>query len=306
MKTSYVVPMICVIVIAAALTQYYIGQPADLPTNETNETVLRRIELRDDFSSFIQHTNADIEKRDEIYSTIISDWLEKKHQAGFWKIHEKTLFRVLNGREPAQGFMDGCFEIKLGEVPSDIAAIDKIGSELIDYADDLAERGDGLNAYHIGHIVFVWGYDLLQRNTMLDARLQGLWMLNAGGNVMFKMLRQYPKISAKVEIDENVLLELSDHVSEIDQRWSKKLLLVRSVTPHLGDLMHIAEKDEDLTFRIEGVLRLGLFQHAAKSRGNLWKMQQLIESAQKDENILIQKAGHRAAAFSLNDAKVFQ
>jgi hypothetical protein len=119
------------------------------------------------------------------------------------------------------------------------------------------------------------------------------------------MLETAGSLSQLSEQEASLNSELSAWQPELEKLrsvWNPKIELVLNLRSNIGDLLNIAEHDEDLSFKSEAVLVLGLrkFSPAGK-KGNKTAIEEAIKRLQSDEEPLIAKAAKAAEAIKKED-----
>lgn len=204
------------------------------------------------------------------------------------------LLRAADAGKVQRGFLDKSIPVAVTIEPAFGEALEVSWAAALDEADRLHRAGDVEAALRLARAVFVLGERAFRENTLLYNRLQGLAIVASAGSRLYEWAP---------EAERDNLAAWGQAVTSIESAWREKLGIVSAVKPHPGDLLNVAQRDEDPTFRIAGVLRLGIARHSAGSRANRVAMESAIAAAQASGDPLLKQAGDAADAVTADDVK---
>lgn len=202
------------------------------------------------------------------------------------------LMEAMQQQRVRRGFLDERIPVQPGATPDFFDALESIPGLALMRADELHQEGRTSHALLAAQAVWALGQRAFQDNTRLYNRLQGLTiMLDAGE----KML---PWAELTQPSSDTNIRQWMKVIHEIDQVWRAKHELLASLKPHVGDLLNIAQNDEDPSFRVAAILRLGLAKFNPGGRGNKRVIDMIIQEAKNDTDPLIVQAGIAAAGLT--------
>jgi hypothetical protein len=88
--------------------------------------------------------------------------------------------------------------------------------------------------------------------------------------------------------------------------YVRKLEIVHDEHPAPGDIFNLAENDQDLAWRVQGVLELGLVKFVAGKRGDKRRVAELINKFKHDSDPLIVSAADAADKFTKADFDAYR
>ena len=80
--------------------------------------------------------------------------------------------------------------------------------------------------------------------------------------------------------------------------WSKKSRVVWNIRPEPGDIRYVVDNDKDLSWRVQGLLALGLVRHAPRSRGDLKLAQATLAKYAASKDPVLAAAARAAQQFT--------
>ncbi|WP_432797206.1 hypothetical protein [Poriferisphaera sp. WC338] len=306
MKPKYIIPIICLLVIAIATLYNQFGFPPDPPTNATAPDTLKPITLSTNLPHiFPAPSDSHMKLAVHRYGQIIENANQAPDDPEAIAERADELVDLMTSTRFFKGFSDYAIPITIDSQPSFGNALENITTKTIEYA-NTEPRLTPNQRLQVLQSLFALGHQLFIYNQRLYIRNTGLGIMNATGNTMYKLVLDHPELkTSSAPLDKNILI-WSSALTDINKQWHAKLAIVMDLDPHRGDLMNIAQNDQDPTFRTEAILRLGLFQHAPKSKGNLRLMQHIIKRAKSDPDPNIQAAANAAANFTREQAAKFK
>ena len=307
MKRHLVIPVLCLLVITVAGLYNAFGFPADPPTAATSPAKLKPVALPADLPELLDGLPAEDESHAaKAVEQILASYHENPNDAQAIMQRTALLLSTFDGGHPRAGFMDAFLPIQLG-VETTTGGV--ISAMLEQSRQDVETRASFSDAERLSRllILFELGHHLFAKSDRVHLRSQGLALMNSAGNTMYRLLARQPSLkdSPVAQLDQKLLI-WSQAISATNKVWAQKISIVLAQDPHRGDLMNIAEHELDLSVRTEAVLRLGLFQHAPKSKGNGRKIRRLIDRLLTDEFAEVRSAAAAAKAFNRADAARFR
>ncbi|MBN1943911.1 MAG: hypothetical protein JW849_11510 [Phycisphaerae bacterium] len=138
--------------------------------------------------------------------------------------------------------------------------------------------------------MFLMGWHLMNERARFALTASGMEYQDAAGRALLEVYKDAGD-AKKLEAMETYLDELLfAHKLTMD-----KQRIVWSYDPKPGDVFNIIENDQDRAWRVEGTLTLGALKFRQRGRrGNMRKIEQLLEASQASDEELIRAAGEVA------------
>lgn len=194
------------------------------------------------------------------------------------------------------GFLDRSIPVAMGVAPVFGDALESICLLALQEADRRAEAQDMRGAVGIATSVWSLGRRAFEHNVRLYNRIQGLQMMDEA--LVRLMVWAEPAGLSTEGFD-----ALAAALPEIQAAWEPKLRIVAGTDPPIGDLLNLARHDQDRTFRVAAMLRLGVARFNPGSRANLRAINAAIEDGQLDDDELVAAAADWSAALTLDEMK---
>lgn len=151
-------------------------------------------------------------------------------------------------------------------------------------------------------VLFWMGWHLMNERARFFLVASGMEYQNAAGETLLEAYKNAGD-AKKLEAMENYLSELRT----AHQLTMAKQKIVWNYNAHAGDVFHIVENDKDRAWRVEGTLALGVLKFRQKGhRGNLRKIDQLLEAARTDPEELIRAAAEVARSCTAEEITRWQ
>jgi hypothetical protein len=301
MKLGILISLIIVVVLGAIGYFVMRGVPEVL-SKETNERVLKRATLADNVPPLYEVTSPNGDAGDKYRRAVR---LYTMNAARFERdnppqdlVADLVSLVVDAGREGGvqPGLLDDQIPIKTGALPDFGDALEGVHVVLATEAQRRFEAGDRAGALGIARGTLAMGQRLFTHSVRLYNRRIGLEMMESAIGWMRSMADQIEGGEEKIKQWEHALLG-------IREGWDVKIPIVRSVKPHIGDLLNIARQDQDPTFRLEAMLHLGIAKFNPGHRGNLRAIQETIAAGKADANPQIAAAAASADAFTIEEMR---
>jgi hypothetical protein len=147
--------------------------------------------------------------------------------------------------------------------------------------------------------VFVLGHRAFTHSTRLDIRHVSLFAMKEAGNRLFAMTKPNDPIRAEIEA-------FAGPLAQVDLQWNEKLKIVKNPKPHAGDLIHIAENDQDRSFRVAATRWLGVAKFNAGTKGNERGIREAIARAKSGSDPELKAAAEAAERFTAAELRRFR
>jgi hypothetical protein len=183
-----------------------------------------------------------------------------------------------------------------GALPEFGDALEVIPAVVLGRAAQLEKAGDKAGAELNTLAVFAFSQRLFENSVRLYIRNVGLGNLPAAGMQLYPLLDDQP---AKQE----ALAKWGKAVEGIGKTWDDRLQFVLSVRPQIADLIVLSLHDQDMTFRLEAVLKLGVMKFNAGGRGNRRVLADAIATLQNDPDPVIAYAAKAADEFTIEQMR---
>ncbi len=287
-----------IVVVFGAVAFVGIRGVAESPTPATSPDKLQRQTLGKGLPALFEVTDP-AEDASAAYEGIL----------GFYKEHQARLsteppdieltdqlvtlmIRAMKKGRVTQGFLDKHLPVFPGATPTFDDALETIPRAVMWMADDLYQSGRPERAKQALRSVLALGLRAFDDNTRLYIRWQGLDILITALHLQTDWLDDDPILS------DQTVGAWDKATTKIDRVWMHKYELMARTQPHIGDLLNIANNDQDITFRVAGMLKLGMAKFNAGTRGNARAIHETIERATNDPFEIIAKAAIAARALT--------
>ncbi len=202
------------------------------------------------------------------------------------------LIEAMQRQRVSNGFLDDHLPVKPGAMPDFDDAIEAIPAIALMRAEQVYESGNTAQAIVVTRAVWALGQRAFENNVRLYNRFQGLTiMLDAGDKLL-------PWSGQAGNQTETHVQQWMKSIHEISKVWQTKFELIARLNPRIGDLINIANNDQDPTFRIAAILKLGIAKFKPGSRGNKRVIEAAIDDAKHDADPLIVQAGIAAGGMT--------
>ena len=301
MKISYVILTACVITIAGAVTWQLTS--GDRPSAATQGEALKKQELLEATQPLKLSVDASADAT-PLYQALIELYDQYPGVLPDTKAHDELtekasalLVEAARAGRVEHGFIDRHIPVEIGATPGFEDAVEVLYEIAVIESANRYARGETGPAKELAIAVWVLGERMFNHNDRLYSKIVGLDAMESAGSVLFEIAGNDPLLNAED------LRAASERITAIRRAWQPKLQIVMGVSPPIGDLVQIAEHDEDLAFRVEATLRLGIFQHAAGGIGNKRMVRRAIGRAVESNNEMIAQAGLAAQALTLEEKR---
>lgn len=182
-------------------------------------------------------------------------------------------------------FLDDQIPLEAGGGMVDEAAAFELAPQSAMYrADELWRKGDKARAQEAAKAVWLFGQRAFEHSTRFSNRYNGI------GTMLFVYGTMQGWDPALAE----PMRPWADPLMQGVRAWEEKISVVRSNPPKVGDLLNVARHDEDLTFRIEATLWLGVARWNPRTTANEREIDKAIEEASASSDPTLAKAAQYA------------
>ena len=295
MKLGIIVSLVIVILIGVLGFVSFRGI-ADPPTAATSAEKLVKISLPTDLGSLYQPTQP-TEDATESYAKVIAFYQEHhqplsepRPQERFTDPLTDLLIEAMRRGRVQHGFLDQHIPVQPASEPDFGDALEAIPGLVLFRANELYEGGNTQHAVAAVRAVWALGRRAFEQNDRLYVRRWGLPIMIDAGDQLFAWADQTDAIPLEK------IQAWASAITEVERAFREKDNIISAAEPHIGDLLNIAQHDQDLTFRVAATLKLGVMQYNPGNRGNQRViLQTLTETANATEPLLAQ-AGKAAQA----------
>lgn len=297
MKLGIVISLVLLVLLSllGLFAFWGISDPASAATNQKN---LVKMSLPTDLGPLFVSNNpsgdtvAIYEKILDLYHENSEAWYSDTPPTELNNKLIQLLIEAMQCERVQDGFLDKHIAVQPGATPDFDDALESIPGIALAWADQMYDEGKVAHAISATRAVWALGQRAFQNNTRLYIRSQGLTIMLDAGDQLLPWTRQVSGLS-ELQISEWMKV-----AHEIDQVWSDKYELTARLRPKIGDLLNIARHDQDTSFRVAAILKLGLAKFNPGGRGNKRMILDTIEEAKNHSDPLIVQAGIAAAAMT--------
>jgi hypothetical protein len=161
-------------------------------------------------------------------------------------------------------------------------------------ASDQWKKDQPMEAERAAAAVVVMGERLITQSQRLALRRAGLAMMQ-------QALPRYQMLLKQREADTASATIRIDALGRVLETWTPKLQTMYSPEVNVADLIRIAEKDQDRSWRIAATLWLGYAKFRPDGQANLASLEAAIDRAKQHDDPQIAEAGRAAEAFTRDD-----
>ncbi len=279
-----------------------VAEPAT-PATAPDKLVI--ISLPRDLPSLAPDADPDIDAGDR-YDRTFKAYESAKRQLAGGSVNSSVaddfaarLIRAAQAGKIDHGFLDQRIALKPGTKHDFNEAFEGIADLTLSYAGELLDAGKRKQAAQIAQAAFVLGHRTVTHNTRLDARYKGLMLMQMSLSILYDAADAVDQPSITAED----VAAWADPIERMTEAWLEKIKIVRSVKPNIGDLINIAQNDQDLTFRVAAILQLGAMQYNPGSRGNQRAIDSVLADLANDADPLISDAAKSAQAFTVEELR---
>lgn len=193
-----------------------------------------------------------------------------------------------------QDFLDDQYPPEPGASPAFGGALETIPMLVLR---DALDSKNNARIDRASRAVWIMGQRAFEKGNHLYIRRQGLNMMQ------FALSAKQQAIPADDADAKAAVAAWSSAISAIVSNWDSKMQIIWSVKQHKGDLLNIAQNDQDPTFRVAATAWLGVAKFNPGNRGNEKAIARLIESSKESDDADIARAAQAADAFTREDLR---
>ncbi len=298
MKWGLLVALLIVLIIGGVGTLSYLGVP-DSPTRATLGDVLKAKKLPvslpplHTLSNPSGSANEAYQKVWDFYLANKSDFRSEKPSAENLKKLTELLIDAKDAGVVTQPFLDDQIPMTPGNpTPQFEDALERTAQLVASQAIDLYSKDENQRAHDCAVAVLVLGQRAYVHSQRLYPRYQGLVYMEGAAQIL-----------AANEPENKEVEQWTSPLRKMLRDWDAKNEVVLVFNPNIGDLVNVALNDEDMTFRVEATLRLGIAKFNPRHRGNLRAINNAIAKAKASADPLLQKAGQVADAYTIEEMR---
>ncbi|MEM9020437.1 MAG: hypothetical protein AAGC44_07720 [Planctomycetota bacterium] len=226
----------------------------------------------------------------------------RESQAEAVKLME-VIEQFSQSRTPQRGFADRFMNGRDLYDPELKQNLEIVVSALNLHVKAMIEEGKYDSAQEAAGACFALGHALFNDNTRLMPRRTGLLLMRVSLQNYINAANAQ-RAAGRMDADAYQLAKSStqpwfDAILAIETVWAKKLESINNPKPNVGDLVRVADKDEDLSFRVFAVRRLGLARFERGDSSNQSAINSAIESALSNDQPMIREAAESAQSLTV-------
>lgn len=150
---------------------------------------------------------------------------------------------------------------------------------------------------------FALGKELFENNTRLRPRQAGLMMMRVSLATWLRIAKSQSEFG-QITADEFGKIKTAaqpwlDAIRVIETVWDQKLKSIDIPDPSVGDLIRVAQKDQDLSFRVFAVRRLGLARFEHGDASNKKAINDAISAAKSSDDAMVRSAAETAEKLTI-------
>ncbi len=301
MKLGIIISLVIVLALAGLFVFLNSGG-GDVLTKQTNERTLQQASLPTDLPPLLTPSRPDDDAGDlylralRLYSRNERKLERDTPDAQLAEEIVELIDQASAAGRVASGFLDRQIPMKTAPLPEFGGALEGIFNLLNTKAQKQFEANDQQGLLHTAQMTHLLGYRLFTHCSRLYNRRVGLDLMDSALTWMKPALQWLDDGASKHKA-------WVDAVRAVRDQWEPKIAIVHSVTPHIGDLLNIARNDQDLTFRVAGLLHLGIAKFNPGSVGHKKAIDAALEAASKDADPQIAAAAQAALAFTKEELR---
>jgi len=300
MKIGIIISLI-IIVLLGSMTFFLLRGFPDEPTRATAPDTLKPLMLPSDLPPVFNPTSEG--DATELYNQALRLFADQERQLLSEDPPENTIKRLAQLLTEARdktgithGWLDNRIPIAPNALPEYGVGLQAV-MELVYYrANDLYDAGDEKACAELMQAVWALAQRSFTHNERLAARSTGMQMMEWCAGPMTELSDHLP-------VDNSEMRRWLQFTREGGAHFQSKKEIVLGAKPHMGDLLNIAQNDQDPTFRIEAVLRLGVMKFNPGNTGNLRVLNGVLAEAKSSDNPQIAEAGEVADAMTLEEMR---
>lgn len=198
------------------------------------------------------------------------------------------LVQAVGRRDVTDGFADQSIPLEPGATPDWGNAPTRMADLICRGAKE--QNSDDARQSFLG--VWALGQRLFEHNVRLFPRRTGMGAMETAA--MYA-----PVVLGKDSPVTQAMAKWNTQLLKINDAWQNKVDGVFKYDPSVGDLLRVAELDEDRTFRLEAVLQMGVVRWTkANNRGDLRAIRNALAGYVHDKDPLIAAAAKAANAMT--------
>lgn len=276
------------------------GEPATKPTAETGPDQLKLIALPGGASSVFKPARPEA-NGDALWHKALGHFDGHAQTLTSLPVPESAakawadlIAAAAEAGQVSERFLDQDTPLRAAAMGKHCDALQHAPVVVLTYGQTLFDQGKKEQAISLAREIWALGYHTYTRNLRLRERFLGLWCLANASDALKSWL----------EGDEAVDMEKMDRqINDANKRFEGKFKLLMTVDPNRGDVIRLANHDEDPSFRAEAMLKLGVLKFNPGNKANEKLMMQTFAAGKADKNPHVAAAAAAAEALTLEEMK---
>jgi hypothetical protein len=303
-----IVSAVAVAVLTALIILLVRGQP-DLPTSATSAARLQRLSVPDFIPRDLYQSTEDTNAANFYYEQAIQFAMDNRARLQTNQLQGKQpdpelsrrIAEMLTEGMKCQRVHKPILDQRLPIVPNPMPdygdALDLVTDAATFHGRELLRQGRRPDADTVGRAIFALGRRLFESD-------ERYWHRVFGFQTMIEGLLLLYQSAEPGSPEEKRFKKIHDDMYEIWRDWNAKVGVIKAMRPNYGDLIRIARHDQDVGWRIEATLQLGIAKFGVgRGRANDRAIQQAIRELQSDPDPRVAQAAKVAEAFTVEDVR---
>lgn len=293
MRNMLIVTPITIVIIAAFVFMATLDRPT-LPTSRTSDENLRRFELVSLDPLYVP--GHQVGAASDLYLQILDLAETGVSNPATLNAAIRLAKDALTLREVEDGFLDQHVPLKPFPAAPKLDAFGRLINQMAQQAMDEFRAGRADEAMEIGRAGFAMAHRTFLHNQRLLVR----------GIALESMLTMTRTMAIAARNQRPTEAELADRwdraIEDLQEKWAPKYRqTIFVLDPNPADMIRIALRDADLSFRQEATLHLGRLKFKQETRSNIRMIDDAIAQLRRDGNPTIQEAARVADEFTRED-----
>lgn len=286
MKLGIIISVVIVVVLALVLGIAVFYNPVDSPTYDTRPEVLAAATLPTGATPV--PVPAGSGDASDLFRKAIDGWRSSKDASATGEL----LAQAADAGGVGEGFLRHVFPVEGSLSDDPMQGLPQMVADIGAEAHRRWKAGDQAGAVRLAGALFVFGKRAFEKGEILEARRVGLMAMTGSAALMYGW-------EGAPGVDRDAAKAWYEATAQVTNAWQAKMAMVSTPEPHIGDLLNIANHDEDRSFRAYATVWLGSAKFAPGGRGNKAAIDRTIDAARASDDKLMQQAGQVAKDLTL-------
>ena len=290
MKLGLIISGVIVVVLAVVVGVALFYRPVDKPTYATRAEVLRAATLPMGAMP-VSASEGGVEgggDASQQYREAIQAWRGNADASAAGE----ALASAADAGGVNEGFLGPVFPVEGSLSEDPMQGLPQMISDIGFEAQRRWEAGDQAGAVRLARGLFVFGKRAFDRGEVYEVRWLGLLAMDRGSGMLWAW-------EDAPGVDREAAKAWYEATGRTIKAWRDKMAMISTPKPHVGDLLNIANHDQDRSFRAYAVIWLGSAKFAPGSPGNQAAIQGTIDAARASDDDLMRRAGQAAEDLTL-------